>query len=40
MTEIAKSGQFSIMSFGKLFLQKAIGGLVFGALLGYCKPTH
>jgi monovalent cation:H+ antiporter, CPA1 family len=35
MTEIARSGSFSMSSFGLLFLREAGGGLAFGALLGY-----
>jgi len=35
MTEVARSGQFSMQEFGILFLREAIGGLIFGALLGY-----
>lgn len=35
MTEIARSGQFSLPAFGVLFMREAIGGLIFGALLGY-----
>ncbi len=35
MTEVARSGSFSFSSFGLLFLQEAVGGLAFGALLGY-----
>ncbi|PTQ92706.1 sodium/proton antiporter (CPA1 family) [Mucilaginibacter yixingensis] len=35
MIEVAHSGNFSAMAFGKLFLQEAGGGLAFGALLGY-----
>lgn len=35
MTEIARSGNFSAMAFGELFLREAGGGLAFGALLGY-----
>jgi len=35
IAEIARSGDFSILYIGKLFLQEAIGGLVFGLLLGY-----
>lgn len=37
ISEIARStsGEFSIVSVGQLFLQEALGGLVFGALLGY-----
>jgi CPA1 family monovalent cation:H+ antiporter len=35
--EVARSGDsdFSILATGKLFLQEAVGGLAFGALLGY-----
>jgi CPA1 family monovalent cation:H+ antiporter len=35
IAEIARSGDFSILYIGKLFLQEAIGGLLFGLLLGY-----
>ena len=36
IAEVARSGgDFSILVAGKLFLQEAIGGLAFGALLGY-----
>lgn len=37
LAEIARSsgGDFSILAVGKLFLTEAIGGLLFGALLGY-----
>lgn len=35
MTEIARSGQFSVVNFTQLLLREAGGGLVFGALLGY-----
>lgn len=35
MTEIARSGSFSMLSFGELFLREAGGGLAFGAILGY-----
>ncbi|MNJ87428.1 Na(+)/H(+) antiporter NhaP [compost metagenome] len=32
---MARSGDFSAIAIGELFLQEAIGGLVFGASLGY-----
>jgi CPA1 family monovalent cation:H+ antiporter len=35
IAEVAKSGDFSFVSVGVLFLQEAVGGLLFGALLGY-----
>jgi len=35
MTEIARTGSFSALGFGELFLREAGGGLAFGALLGY-----
>ena len=35
IAEVARSGDFSAMEVGKLFLQEAIGGLLFGGLLGY-----
>ncbi|TFF39767.1 cation:proton antiporter [Mucilaginibacter psychrotolerans] len=35
IAEVAKSGDFSLVSVGGLFLQEAVGGLLFGALLGY-----
>ena len=37
LVEIARStgGDFSILDIGKLFLKEAIGGLLFGGLLGY-----
>ncbi|MBK0379007.1 cation:proton antiporter [Mucilaginibacter segetis] len=35
IAEVARSGDFSAISVGKLFLQEAVGGLLFGGLLGY-----
>ncbi len=35
IAEIARSGDFSILYIGKLFLQEALGGLLFGLILGY-----
>jgi CPA1 family monovalent cation:H+ antiporter len=35
IAEVARSGDFSAIDIGKLFLQEAIGGLSFGFLLGY-----
>lgn len=35
MTEAARSGAFSLLTFSQLFLHEAVGGLAFGALLGY-----
>ena len=35
MTEIARSGNFSTLAFGELFVREAGGGLAFGAILGY-----
>ncbi|HEY4198865.1 MAG TPA: sodium:proton antiporter [Mucilaginibacter sp.] len=35
IAEVARSGDFSAFDVGKLFLQEAIGGLLFGGLLGY-----
>ncbi|AYL96427.1 cation:proton antiporter [Mucilaginibacter celer] len=35
MTEIARTGHFSFADFSLLFVQEAMGGLAFGALLGY-----
>lgn len=35
MTEIAHTGHFSLGNFGLLFAREALGGLAFGALLGY-----
>lgn len=36
IAQVARSGgDFSILATGKLFLQEAVGGLVFGGLLGY-----
>ncbi|MEO6851519.1 MAG: sodium:proton antiporter [Mucilaginibacter sp.] len=37
IAEVARSGggDFSILAAGKLFLQEAVGGLIFGGLLGY-----
>lgn len=35
IAEVANSGDFSVVDVGKLFLREAIGGLLFGGLLGY-----
>lgn len=35
MTEVATTGHFSFPAFGLLFLQEAVGGVVFGIALGY-----
>jgi CPA1 family monovalent cation:H+ antiporter len=35
IAEVARTGDFSAIAIGKLFLQEAIGGLAFGFLLGY-----
>ncbi len=35
LTEIARTGDFSILAVGKLFMQEAVGGLIFGVMLGY-----
>ncbi len=35
IAEVARSGNFSAMDVGKLFMQEAAGGLLFGFLLGY-----
>lgn len=35
IAEVARTGDFSAIAIGKLFLQEAIGGLGFGFLLGY-----
>lgn len=35
IAEVARSGDFSAMDVGKLFLQEAAGGLLFGGILGY-----
>lgn len=35
IAEVARSGDFSTLAISKLFLQEAVGGLVFGAVLGY-----
>lgn len=35
IAEVARSGDFSAVDVGKLFFQEAIGGLLFGAILGY-----
>lgn len=35
IAQVARSGDFSALSVGKLFLQEAIGGLLFGGFLGY-----
>lgn len=35
IAEVARSGNFSAMDVGKLFLQEAVGGLLFGAIIGY-----
>jgi CPA1 family monovalent cation:H+ antiporter len=35
IAEVARSGDFSAMAVSKLFLQEAVGGLVFGGVLGY-----
>ena len=35
IAEVARTGDFSALAIGKLFLQEAIGGLAFGFLLGY-----
>ncbi|AMR33172.1 sodium:proton antiporter [Mucilaginibacter sp. PAMC 26640] len=35
IAEVAQSGDFSMLSVTKLFLQEAVGGLLFGAVLGY-----
>jgi CPA1 family monovalent cation:H+ antiporter len=35
IAEVARTGNFSAVAIGKLFLQEAIGGLIFGFILGY-----
>lgn len=35
IAEVAQSGDFSFMSVFKLFMQEAVGGLLFGAAIGY-----
>jgi CPA1 family monovalent cation:H+ antiporter len=35
IAEVARSGNFSPLNVAELFLQEAVGGLVFGALIGY-----
>lgn len=35
IAEVARSGDFSFIDVGTLFLREAIGGLIFGAILGY-----
>lgn len=35
ISEVARSGDFSVSTTARLFLQEAGGGLIFGALLGY-----
>lgn len=35
IAEVARSGNFSALNVGELFLQEAVGGLVFGAVIGY-----
>ncbi|MBD1366622.1 sodium:proton antiporter [Mucilaginibacter sp. ZT4R22] len=35
IAEVARSGDFSAVAVSKLFLQEAVGGLMFGAALGY-----
>ena len=35
IAEVARSGDFSILYIGKLFMQEAVGGLLFGFILGY-----
>lgn len=35
IAEVARSGNFSVLNVGQLFLQEAVGGLAFGAIIGY-----
>ncbi|WCT14507.1 cation:proton antiporter [Mucilaginibacter jinjuensis] len=35
IAEVARSGNFSALNVAELFLQEAVGGLIFGAVIGY-----